>query len=396
MTNTLLFSLSITFLLYALFSNKFQKWAITGPMIFTACGLLIGEKGLTVLNLESHLNIIEILAELTLMLVLFSDANKVSFKYLAKYKKYPIRLLLIAFPLCMVFGVLVGLPILKGLGLWEVALVAAILAPTDAALGKYLVGNKNIPSRVRDTINVESGLNDGLALPFVLLFGFMAQKTSSNIESGLVLMFILKQLVLGPLAGYIIGKYGAKLINFSAEKKLISPGFDGIFALSLAGFSYAAADFIGGNSFVAVYFTGLFFGNFVKRPSKFIMEFTESEGQILTLLTFIVFGAIIPLALYKIEISWVLYAILSLTVVRMIPTALSVIGSKPKPINVLLVGWFGPRGVASILYLVMVKSKFQIENMFLIAQVVMLTIFLSIFLHGLSAIPIVKYYPKED
>jgi NhaP-type Na+/H+ or K+/H+ antiporter len=365
-------------------------------MIFSICGLLIGERGLTVLNLESHLNIIEVLAELTLMLVLFSDASQVSFKYLDKYKKYPIRLLFIGLPLCIVFGVLAGIPILKDLSLWEIALVAAILTPTDAALGKFLITSKAIPRRIRDSINVESGLNDGIALPFVLLFGFMAQKSSANMETSVLLTFILKQLVLGPLAGYIIGKYGAKLINFSADKKLISPGLDGIYALSLAAISFSVAKFIGGNSFIAVYFTGLVFGNYVIKPNKFLMEFTESEGQILTLATFIFFGALLPMSLNDIQISWVLYALLSLTVVRMIPIAISVIGTEAKPVNVWLVGWFGPRGVASILYLVMIKSTYQIENMFLIAQVVMLTIFLSIFLHGLSAIPIVKYYPKED
>jgi len=395
MTDTLIFSFSFAFLVFALNSNIFQKSGITGPMVFTILGFLIGQKGFNIVNLESHLHIIEVLAELTLILVLFSDATKVNFKILSKYKKYPIRLLGIALPLCILFGFLAGIPILKGLNLWEIALVAALLSPTDAALGKFLVTNPIIPERIRAMINVESGLNDGLALPFVLFFGFMAQKSSPHLESTFLMTALSKQLLLGPLAGYLIGKWGAKLLNLAIKKELITHEFDGIYALSLAGVSFAAASFIGGNSFLAVYFTGLFFGHFIIRPNKFLMEFTESEGQILTLSTFLIFGALVPLVLYKIEISWVIYAVLSLTVIRMLPIALSVIGTEAKPIRILLVGWFGPRGLASILYIVMVRNKFQIENMKLIAQVVMLTILISIFVHGISAISIVNFYKKN-
>jgi NhaP-type Na+/H+ or K+/H+ antiporter len=379
--------------LYALVSRRLENTVITPPMVFTVFGLIVGEAvlGLAHLNFDNHF--VHGLAELTLILVLFSDAARIDLRALRRDHSLPVRMLLIGMPLTIVFGMLIALVLPLGLGLWEAALLAAILAPTDAALGQAVVTSPFVPVRIRQALNVESGLNDGIALPIVLIFAFLAGASHSAGSDQSWLLFGAKQIILGPLAGIVVGGAGAWLLDRAAEHKWITESYEGPAILGVALLAYSGAKIVGGNGFIAAFVSGLVFGNFVRGRCGFVFEFAEAEGQLLVLLTFLIFGAaILPTAFGEIDGTILLYAVLSLTVIRMIPIAISLIGSGVRAITVAFLGWFGPRGLASILFALFVLEEVPMSAGKRIVVITVVTVALSIVVHGLSAAPMSRRY----
>ena len=328
-----------------------------------------------------------------MILVLFSDAARIDLRLLRSDHSLPLRLLLIGMPLTILFGTLVALALPLGFSIWEAALLAAILAPTDAALGQSVVLSRFVPARIRQTLNVESGLNDGVALPFVLVFAFLAGASQGSESEQSWLLFGAKQIILGPLAGVAIGLAGAWLLDLAAKKEWTTTAYEGAAILGLAFLAFSSAELIGGNGFIAAFVSGLVFGNFVRGRCGFIFEFAEAEGNFLVLLTFLIFGAaILPTAFGEVDWAMLAYAILSLTVIRMIPVAISLIGSGVRGVTVAFLGWFGPRGLASILFALFVLEEVQIPAGDDIAIITILTVALSIVLHGLTAAPLSRKY----
>jgi len=335
------------------------------------------------------------LAEATLVIVLFTDASRIDLKVLRKNYELPLRLLAIGLPLTILAGTLVAAALLDTLTFWEAAVAAAILAPTDAALGQAVVSSPKVPVRIRQALNVESGLNDGLALPVVLFLIHLAA-SSETAEAGRWLDFVSHQLILGPIVGAAVGFLGGKLVEWGSRSRWMSHPFQQIAAIALSLLAFAGAEAVEGNGFIAAFVAGLVLGNTAKRACACLIEFAEAEGQLLTLFAFLVFGvAEIGPILAGLSTPFVLYAVLSLTVIRMIPVSLSLLGSGLHRPTHLFLGWFGPRGLASILYIFLVLEESGLQGRDDIFTVVMCTVLLSIFAHGMTAWPASELYSRH-
>jgi len=393
MENQTLIILALFVLGFGMISGWLKRSIITPPMIFVTFGFLMGPRLFGFIEFDIDNKIIHTLAEITLVLILFTDASLINLKILIKERCIPLRLLNIGMPLTIIFGTLLALIFFDYLKFWEAAVVAAILAPTDAALGQAVVTSKHVPVRIRQALNVESGLNDGLALPVVLLLSALAGATQANASVNFWFEFTAKQIILGPLVGIGIGYMGGKMMHLCLRIKCINDSFHQLSAVAMALLVFWLAESIGGNGFLASFCAGLTIGNICQDVCHRMYEFAEVEGQLLKLLTFLIFGNIM-VSLNLDHINWpiVLYGILSLTVVRMIPVAISLIGTRLKWDSILFLGWFGPRGIASILFGLLILEKVNINAREEIYLIVISTVLMSIFLHGLSAGPWSKVY----
>jgi len=253
-----------------------------------------------------------------------------------------------------------------------------------------------VPQRIRQAINVESGLNDGLALPLVLITLSLAASTEGLDQSFGWGTWTLKQVILGPAAGALVGILGGWLLSISQRHGWMTHVFQDLASLSLSLLAYALAHLIGGNGLLAAFVAGLTLGTTARHVCTCLWEFAESEGQLLVLISFMIFGALMaPLALNFADWRLWLYAGLSLTVIRMLPAALSLIGMGLRPSSLAFVGWFGPRGLASILFVLLMLNRYQLEHGSLILNIVSLTVLVSIYAHGLSAAPLAALYGRR-
>ena len=382
------------FFVFALISNRIAGSPITPPMIFTAAGLIASETVLRHLSVSFSDAVIHTIAELTLILVLAADASTISLKTLMKYRTLPVRMLGICLPLIILTGTLIGYLIYPEKGWLYLALLASILAPTDAALGASVLSNKDVPVRVRQSLNVESGLNDGIALPAVLFFACFFNLHHQSGETNWI-AFLVLQLSLGPLVGFAVGYIGGTGLGYSAKRSWITTSMQGVGALALAVLSFALSELIGGNGFIAAFVCGLTYGNLRVGLSNFLQEFTETESQMLTYLTFFIFGlAILPHALAHANWLTLVYALASLTIVRMLPVLLATIGSGLRLPTIAFLGWFGPRGLASLLFALLVLEDLQIDQATELQTIVAVTVLLSILLHGASAGVLSRTYAR--
>ncbi len=382
-------------LLYALVSGRLKGTMITAPLVFAVFGFAAGAGGFNIADVEIDHSAIHLIAEATLILVLFTDAARIDLNRVREDHNLPVRMLAIGLPLVMILGTVVAVQLFPAFSLWEAALLAALLAPTDAALGQSVVSAKVVPVRIRQAINVESGLNDGIALPAVLLFAALASVQHEATGATEWVRFVLMQVTLGPLAGALIGYLGARLLDTAAEKGWMTGAFQGIGILSLAVLSYVMAESIGGNGFIAAFIGGMVFGHTLEHQCEFLFEFMETEGQLLMLITFLVFGAaLLPEGLAHVQPMHFVFAILSLTVIRILPIMLSLIGAKLELSTQLFLGWFGPRGLASILFVLLILEDTEIAHRHELLTITVITVALSILLHGITAAPFAKRYGR--
>ncbi len=379
---------------YSFISGRLSSTWITAPMVFAMFGLVVGEAGFGVISLQVSHGAMHLLAEITLVLVLFSDAARIDLRLLIRDHSLPTRMLAIGMPLTIAGGTAVALALPLGLDLVHAALLAAVLAPTDAALGQSVVSNPAVPVRIRQALNVESGLNDGIAVPVVVLLAALATASAAAQTSYADLAaFGGLQVTLGPITGVVVGTLGGRLMDAAASRGWMSMAFEGPAVLAAAGLAFAASELLGGNGFIAAFVAGLCFGFAIGDRCKFVLEFAESEGQLLTLITFLVFGAImLPELLHGLTWSMALYAVLSLTVIRLLPIALSLLGTGLSPATNLFLGWFGPRGLASILFALLIVEQLGTAQAHTIMLITILTVGMSIIAHGVTAAPAARRY----
>ncbi len=378
-------------------SRRVQGTFITMPIIYTALGLLIGSRGLGLVQMGLDSEVLRIVAELTLVLVLASDASRISIKLLRRDHTLPARLLSIGLLLTMVFGTLVAYLMFGELGFWGAAVLAIILAPTDASLGQPVMTNTSVPVRIRQTLNIESGLNDGIAMPFLVLALSLAVASDEMMAPTNFVVSALSDIGIAIIGGVVVGWLGAILLRWGRTSGWISQDFRKVMGVALILLAYAIAELLGGNGFIAAFVMGMTTGHVARNTDEDVHEHIEVEVSLLILLTFVLFGAVmLPQALDGFNGMTVLYAVISLTVIRMIPVAISLIGSGARPGTTAFIGWFGPRGTASILYIFTVLDlEDLITGADLIYDVVMITVFLSVILHGITAAPLAKYYGKR-
>ena len=371
-------------------SARLERFDMTAPIVFTAAGLLLAHGPLEALGVAPSREAVKVLAEATLALVLFSDASRVGLHQLRGDLGLCLRLLGIGLPLTIGLGALAAF-ILPGVSdIWLALLVGAALAPTDAALGAAVMVNRAVPARIRRLINVESGLNDGIATPFVTVAiagAATAEHTASTGPGGAV-----AELALGVLIGVAVGGGGGWLVKVARGRGWVAEGFAGAAVLGLALCSYAASVALHGNGFIAAFTGGLAFAA-AGGPAAKLVPFVEETGAVLSLLVWLMFGmaAVVP-ALESLTWQTVAYAVLSLTVIRMLPVAVALAGARLGRPAVLFVGWFGPRGLASVVFGLLALEDLAESAAKPAITVIAFTVLLSVLAHGLSADPLAKRY----
>lgn len=387
-----LLSLLACVFVYSILTKAIAKSVLTLPIVFMAVGYISARPIEALAEPELLAEGKRLIAEVTLVLILFSDASHVRFKKLRENFALPSRMLIIGLPLTVATGTAVAYLLNPESGLAMALVTAAVLTPTDAALGQSVVSSEDVPDRLRQTINVESGLNDGLVLPVVLLGAILASAGMGEAHTDGLAWATLMQIVLGPVVGIAFGWVFAKAMDWAQDRELMAEAAGGVAFLAIAFAAFIGAEVVGGNGFIAAFVAGMVFGNTYRHEIHFIGEFMEGVGQVLTMLAFLVFGALLlPAGIEHIEWKVVILALLFLTAVRMVPIYLSLAGTGLKLQDKLFLGWFGPRGLASILFTLIIMDEFDFPGEQELLACVSMTVFLSIILHGVSAAPLSKW-----
>lgn len=376
---------------WSLVSGRLERWSISAPIAFVVLGLVVTHGPVHLIELNPHSSTILSLAEVTLALVLFTDASRVNLHQLRHDLGLPVRLLAIGLPLTIGFGTAAALGILPGVGIWVAASVGAIVAPTDAALGSSIMEDERIPRRIRRLLNVESGLNDGIATPFVNLF--LAGAVSTETVHAVHLASAVRELLIGAGVGAGIGLAGGWLVAWAMSTGWSSPGFRPLAALGLALLAYGLALQAQGNGFVAAFLAGMAFGSVVREGLDDIVVFAERIGGLLALMIWLLFGAVMVVPGFR-AATWqdFVFAALALTAVRMVPVAMALAGSGLDRFTVGLVGWFGPRGLASVVFGLIAYDALDQAAGNQVLAVVVVTVTFSVVAHGLSAGPVAARY----
>jgi len=379
---------------FGLFSRLSERSPVTAPMVFVAVGMVISPYGIDFLKAGINAPLVRVVAEVTLVMVLFVDASTIDLRSLIRERGVPFRLLFIGLPLTMALGLLSARLLFDNMNSWALCLMAFILSPTDAALGQAVVKSAVVPENIKRAINVESGLNDGIALPPILVCIAELSATAAESASGHYWIgFTLKQFLFGPLLGGLVGWLGGVLVDKASQAGWMNSTFQRLTSASLAVLAFALAEMVHGNGFIAAYFGGLMLGAHTPIVRERIQEFGEAEGQQLQLFIFLLFGLImVPRAASYWDSGAWLYAVSSLTVIRMLPVAVSLVGTNLGWPSIAFIGWFGPRGIASILYLLLVGISLGVAGHEQMISIVVLTVLLSVFLHGISAVPLSRMY----
>jgi NhaP-type Na+/H+ or K+/H+ antiporter len=381
--------------LYSLLSHRLERTILTGPMIFTIAGILLYFAIPDQMAEPTKLKPIMLLMEIALAVVLFTDGTRIRVSELIGSAQLPGRLLGIGMPLIMLTGTFVAALVFTELSIWEAAILGAILAPTDASLGHAVMSSKRVPVRIRQALNVEAGLNDGLAIPFLMLFIALARVDQPLTDRSWI-VYTLQQVGIGILLGLLFGWIGGWLMGQASKRNWMSAALQQLALLAFAVLSWAVVEVSPGNGFIAAFVVGLVIKNGYESTGEQMAEFSEVWGQLLNLYVFGVFGTLVGPFLGSISAFAGLYAILSLTVVRMLPVGIALIGAQLQRSTVLFMGWFGPRGLASIvLGLIFLKEEANLAGEPIIELVVTATVLLSIFAHGISAAPAINIYARQ-
>lgn len=371
------------FFSYALVSRPLEQTPVTAPMVFTAAGMLMSSAlaghAFSFVNATMFLR----LTEIGLVLLLFTDASHTDLRVLRSIGNLPLRLLSVGMLLTLLFGTVVARLVFPHLSIWEAGILASILSPTDAGLGQVIVSSPRVPMRIRQALNVEAGLNDGLAVPFLLFFMALA---AAKIEGGAAsfLQFIVEQLGLGAIVGVGIGLIGGWLLSFASRRRSMTKSFQQIVVVTLPLLCLFLSEIVGASMFIAAFVAGLAVQNRLTEAEKHSVEY----GQLFNLAVFFLFGMVVMQTMPQFNVKAWVYAFLSLTLVRMLPVAIALIGTRLNWASVVFMGWFGPRGLASIvLGLVYLEQELHLPGESTLRLAVIATVVLSIFLHGLSAMP---------
>ncbi len=389
---------SLTFVALALVavaavSKRLSGSPLTPAMLFVAIGLLVGPKVIGGIEISSTSSAVRTLAEATLALVLFADASRIDFGRLRREISVPLRLLGIGLPLTIALGAATAAVVFVDLTIWEAVILAVVLAPTDAALGQAVVTEPRVPGRIRQALNIESGLNDGICVP-LLFAAVAAADVESHISHGrsaseLLLEEIGYGIVGGVCGGLVIGA----VVVYAGRRDLIEGAWRQVIPAAGAALAYGTAVALHGSGFIAAFVAGLVFRAVIKRDPEEMNRLTEEVGGVLNGVTFILFGAIL-LGPALGELTWqlALYAVLSLTLVRLVPVAIGMLGSHARIPTIGFLGWFGPRGLASIVFALIVVEESALPHEHLIVLAIYVTVGLSVFAHGLTASPLATRY----
>ena len=388
-----LVAIALLVLAYAAVSQRLSGSMITSAIVFVAGGVLASEELLGWLDPTIGSEPVRWIAEATLVVVLFADASGIDVDAMRREYIVPLRLLAIGLPLTIVAGALAGVAVLGELSVIEAILLAIVLAPTDAALGQAVVTDRRVPSRVRQGLNVESGLNDGICVPLLLIAIAVAEAEEGAIGNGAAVRLVLEEIGYGCIGGVVAGLAAALVVRFCVPRGLVESSWLQVVPVAAALLAYGLAVWMGGSGFIAAFVGGAVFGVLRRELGGGVTFFLEEAGSFLGAATFVLFGAVMLVpVLDGLTADVVLYSVLSLTVVRMVPVALAMLGSAARRPTVAFLGWFGPRGLASIVFAVILADEADLVHESVLLDTVFLTIALSVLLHGLTASSLATRY----
>jgi NhaP-type Na+/H+ or K+/H+ antiporter len=376
-------------------SRRLTNKSFTPAMAFVLIGLLLGPLVIDEVTVTSTTATVRTLAEATLAVVLFADASRIKLRVLRREYAVPLRLLGIGLPLTIAAGAVLAAVLFQHLNAAEAVVLAIVLAPTDAALGQAVVTEPRLPSRIRQGLNVESGLNDGICVPLLLIALAAADVEDKTATGHHAVSIVAEEIGYGILGGVAAGLAAAAIVAIGYRRNLISGSWLQVIPIAGAGLAYGLAAALGGSGFIAAFLAGAIFGALVAQESEEASRLNEEVGRLLGGVTFLIFGAVLLGPALQ-HASWqiALYAVLSLTLVRMLPVAIAMIGSGAKWQTVAFLGWFGPRGLASIVFAVIAVKEAHLTGADTILLATYLTIGLSVVAHGITATPLAKRYAR--
>jgi len=388
-----LVTLAVVLLGFAAISRRIDGTPITAPIVFTAAGLVVGADALDLFDPEATGESVKLLAEATLTVVLFADASRIDLHALRSFLGVPARLLGIGLPLTILAGFVAAVAVLGDLAWPEALVLAIILAPTDAALGQAVVTSPRLPVRVRQSLNVEAGLNDGICVPLFLVAIAVALAEEGAIGNGHAAQLVAEKIGYGVLGGAVAGIAAAAVVVYAGGKRFVDETWLQVVPVAGALLAFGLAEGIRGSGFIAAFVGGAVFGGVRRHRGGDVSHLIEQTGAVLAAVTFVVFGAVL-LGPALGDLTWQigLYAVLSLTIVRMLPVAISMLGTGARPPTVAFLGWFGPRGAASIVFALLVLEEHGLEHEQLILVTAFVTVGLSVFAHGVTAAALTTRY----
>jgi NhaP-type Na+/H+ or K+/H+ antiporter len=386
---------ALTLLGVGAISQRLTGTPVTPAMVFVAVGLLVGPEVLDGIDLGSSSATVRTLAEATLALVLFCDASSIDLRLLRREVGVPLRLLGIGLPLTIAFGALAAAVLFQQLSIEEAVILGVVLAPTDAALGQAVVTEPRVPDAIRQGLNVESGLNDGICVPLLFAAVAVADVESEISEGRGAATLLLEEIGYGVVGGVVGGLVVAGIVIYAGRRGLIADAWRQVIPAAGTALAYGTASGLGGSGFIAAFVAGMTFRLALGRAPEQLTALSEQVGDVLNGVTFVLFGAIL-LGPALGDLSWelALYAVLSLTLVRMLPVLIAMLWSQARPPTLGFLGWFGPRGLASIVFAVIVVEESNLPNQHLIELAIYLTVGLSVFAHGISAAPLAGGYAR--
>jgi sodium/hydrogen antiporter len=376
-------------------SQRLTGTPVTPAMVFVVIGVLVGPLVIDQVAPAATGEGVKTLAEATLAVVLFADASRIKPRVLRREYAVPLRLLGVGLPLTIGMGALLAAVIFDQLNVTEAIVLAILLAPTDAALGEAVVTEPRLPSRIRQGLNVESGLNDGICVPLLLIALATAEVEDNASTSHHAVRIVAEQIGYGVLGGVAAGLAGAGIVALAYDRGLVSDSWLQVIPVGGAGLAYGIAAALGGSGFIAAFVAGALFGALVSRESEQASRLSEELGELLGGVTLLVFGAaLLGPALEHLTWQIALYAVLSLTLIRMLPVAVAMIGTGARKETIGFLGWFGPRGLASIVFAVIVVEEAHLPGAATILTATYVTIGLSVIAHGISAAPLAGLYAR--
>lgn len=388
--------LALFVFIYSVVAGRVERSVISGPMVFVVAGFVMGPFGLGWFDGDNTKDDFRLFADLTLALILFLDASNANLSVLKRQFRIPERMLLLGLPGVIALGFGLAVLMFDGLSLYEAAILATMLAATDAALGKAVITNEAVPARIREGLNVESGLNDGICVPILLFFIALAVSGEHGDSEASAMALIAQEIGIGMAVGMGLAYAGTLLLRWCFKQGWVTEIWMQVTVVALAIAAFAVAQSLHGSGYIAAFTGGLLFGYMAKDDTHKLVLAAEGTGETLALVTWMLFGAMVIGPALKV-FSWeiVVYALLSLTVIRIVPVFLSLTGLGETVSNRLFLGWFGPRGLASIVFAIIVINA-EVPNAEFLALVVICTVFLSLIAHGITANPMAKWLGKKE
>ncbi len=379
---------------FGVVSRRVDGTPITAAIVFVGVGLVVGAKGLDVLHESPTGGAVKVLAEATLTVVLFADASRIDLRTLRREYAVPARLLGIGLPLTIGLGAAIGAALFGVLSVSEAVVLAVVLAPTDAALGQAVVTEPRLPSRIRQGLNVESGLNDGICVPLLFIVLAIAEADSGEVGATHAVRLVVEEIGYGIAAGALAGVVVATALTYAGKRRTIEPSWLQIAPVAGAAFAYGVAAPLGGSGFIAAFVAGMTFGALrAPSPDGEVTLLTDELGELLNGTTLLVFGAVLLWPALD-GLTWriALYAAASLTIVRMAPVAIAMLGTGARRQTLGFLGWFGPRGLASIVFALIVVQEADLPHARTILLTTYATVGLSVLAHGVTAAPLASRY----